>query len=507
MRRMIAAWTIPLVLPLLVVSLAPPAHAFCEDKWIGYCSEGGHNEITDSALDFLSQGIRSAIRQANTDQDSEAGNLPERHFTNCLFTKSTDYIRSQYDEVVAAIGPSGPDESVDSQTATLRWGQLLHPVQDFYSHSAWVDPVPVGLDFGTTHARRLLDSRLTNWRRLEAYQKLFPTDSANDDIVVVQGDYWPRGVVDLPRNYSGNPTSAVPFIEPFWTTSPSGTLALDLPSHDYKLRYRGLMTASAAPFANGNGQCPPAGVIETGADGNDATCLSRESVCIRHGDRARCSLLWGVNGYPIYDNCMQHDYDSRRDWRAAFDSAIAQTEHEWCRLLNLTRDQGGFPASSIPMALWVSRDDRPYSTPHPLGTACAPERKGPIHLRLNIEAEVLGSASNPSLSFVAYTDDFRQSVRKLSRWSTEMSGTLDICLNPTDTLVTTLQGWEDSAWVGYGGRFDPYEPVLAGLTRAWSGSALASAEGAAPLFLDSSNADLRLRLLVSPDASLEDCNG
>jgi hypothetical protein len=67
------------------------------------------------------------------------------------------------------------DPGVDSPEATRRWGELLHPVQDFYSRSAWVDPVPVGLGFGTTHRARLLDDGLGNWRIIRPYQPLSRT--------------------------------------------------------------------------------------------------------------------------------------------------------------------------------------------------------------------------------------------------------------------------------------------------------------------------------------------
>lgn len=482
-RHFISCMAVLLLTPAWIVGSASPAGAFCVERDVvvnTICDGQGHKTITERALDFLSPGIRSRIKEKNIDQDGKGtADRPELHFTNCLFTKSTEYIRSQYDQVLSAISTSvGP---TDSSTATMRWGQLLHPVQDFYSHSPWVDPVPVGLGFGTTYPKRLLDSGLGNWRRLGPYEKLFPADSVNSDIVTVQGNIW--GVIDLPRDQFGNPKSAVPNVWPF-----------------YSGRLRGLMTASSKPFTNGDGQCPPPGQAPYSSNLADFTCLDKESVCIRHGG-GECQNYWGTNDRPIYDNCLQHDVDSRVNWEEAFDSAVAQTEHEWCRLLNMTRDQKSFNAASIPMALWVTKDDPPNATPHPAGTACAPEHKRDIDLRLTISVETQGRRDNPNLSFVAYTGDFRQSVRTLIR-ANKADASLDICLNRDDTLVTTLWGWSDktySSLLGGGdGSYDPWEPVLAGTTKAFAGPNFPSSEhiGVTP--------DLLLKLKLSPDLS-NDC--
>lgn len=472
-RLMISCLVVILLAPLFIAVSPSPVHAFCNDGTFK-CRDQGHRAINDTALDFLSPGIRSRIKDKNRDQDSGlSADRPELHFTNCLFTRSTDYIRSQYDQVVAAVWPSPFAVPSDSFTATMRWGQLLHPVQDFYSHSPWVDPRPVGLGFGTTYPRRLLDSGLGNWRRLTSYEKLFPADPVHSDIVAIQGNYWGTG--DLPRDVAGNPTSAVPNV-------------------DFRSRYRGLMTASAEPFTNELGQCPPAGVRVI-QDGEDETCKSKWNVCIRHGGFVfDCWDLVGTNDRPIYDNCLQHDADSRPNWRAAFDSAVAQTEHEWCRLLNMTRDRGSYDAASILMALWVARDDRPYATPHPAGTACAPERKRSSDLRLTIEVEPRVYPNKLNLSFVAYTADFRQSVRTVIRTGGKTRASLDICINSDDRLLTTLWGWSDMIG-GRDGSFDPWEPVLTGMTKSFTGPIFPSAEQV------SATRDLRLKVKLSPDPS------
>jgi hypothetical protein len=207
-----------------------------------------------------------------------------------------------------------------------------------------------------------------------------------------------------------------------------------------------------------------------------------------------------VNDRPTYDNCLQHDADSRPHWKEAFDAAVAQTEHEWCRLLHMTRDRKSYSAASIPLALWVTKDDRPNATPHPTGTACAPVRKRDVDLRLTIAVETLGHRDSPNLSFVAYTGDFRQSVRALVR-ADKAGASLDICMNYGDTLVTTLWGWSDNFYSyllgGSDGNYDPWETVLTGMTRVFAGPDFRTEQ-------DWATRDLRLRLRIAPDPS-NDC--
>ncbi|BCW72426.1 hypothetical protein NicSoilB8_34700 [Arthrobacter sp. NicSoilB8] len=155
------------------------------------------------------------------------------------------------------------------------------------------------------------------------------------------------------------------------------------------------------------------------------------------------------------------------------------------------------------MALWVA----PNTTPHPAGTPCAPEHKRDIDLSLTIEVEsARGSPNSPifdptNLVFVAYTGDFRQSVRTHVVTGRKTTRSLDVCINRDDTLVATLWGWLDqgySSLLGGGDNsYDPWEPVLGGMTKSFAGPNLSIEE-------EWRNADLRLKLKIEPDLS-NDC--
>jgi hypothetical protein len=478
MRRLIAVCALVLLTVILTVGITPNAQAFCGGDFNPFCA--GHSEMTNDALSFLSPGIRDRVEESNLSQDEgDAFERPERHFQSCLFTKSTDYIRGQYDEMISALSPAS-ESGVDSATATERWGRLFHPIQDFYSHSAWVDPVPGGLGFGTTHRPRLLDHWLGNWRRIEPYDRLFPNDDHHSDIVAVEGNIPPGFVsIDLPRDAEDNPTSAVPIVRP-----------ADGPE------LRGLMTSVSrsepleVPEPDENfSQCPPPSVV--GAD----TCLDIDSICIRHGgDECRNALdLIGDNQIPIWNNCLQHDGDSRPYYDEAYRAALAQTRHEWCRLLHMLRNQKGYDAASVPLALWVN----PGSSPHPPGTACSRPRTSSRSVLVTFEGAVLAN-SDANLSVVVYTGDFQRSVQRVSEDRSTISGSVKICVSSPDRIAITMWGWKDFPLVGDSGSFDPIEPVLKGGTQTVSGPFEGVTNG------DWQSTDLRLEYAVSsamPDSS------
>ena len=88
-----------------------------------------HGDITDESLGFLQSDVLDKISSANVDVD-ETHNEREFHFKSCDFQGTTENINSLYDQLVANIqNKDGPET----------FGKLLHPVQDFYAHSNWVE--------------------------------------------------------------------------------------------------------------------------------------------------------------------------------------------------------------------------------------------------------------------------------------------------------------------------------------------------------------------------------
>jgi hypothetical protein len=91
-----------------------------------------HSEINDKSLSFLKPDILSKINSGDegADKIGEFGHR-EYHSTGCDFQGTTQNINKLYDRVVSSID--------DKDAMPKTFGLLLHPVQDFYAHSNWVE--------------------------------------------------------------------------------------------------------------------------------------------------------------------------------------------------------------------------------------------------------------------------------------------------------------------------------------------------------------------------------
>jgi hypothetical protein len=110
----------------------------------------------------------------------------KNHFDACMFWESGQNINEKYGSLL----------TLDPSLSAYRFGELLHPVQDFYSHSNWVE---IGKD------RIVENGTGYYWTAFVGWQPLFSAD----DVLVVQGD--------LPDGWSMT-SDVVPII-----TSPSFT--------------------------------------------------------------------------------------------------------------------------------------------------------------------------------------------------------------------------------------------------------------------------------------------
>jgi hypothetical protein len=117
-------------------------------------SAENHDAINDKAFEnkSLSKDAQEAIKRENNKVDSSEGSSlgianknykPEHHFdrnpsqTNKeAFRKGTEYVRQKKQEAINAIKKC-TKEGVEEAIAAM--GQALHAIQDFYSHSNYVD--------------------------------------------------------------------------------------------------------------------------------------------------------------------------------------------------------------------------------------------------------------------------------------------------------------------------------------------------------------------------------
>jgi hypothetical protein len=140
-----------------------------------------HEMITAAALPFLRKNVLAEISIQHAVQELVQFFNSAAHFDNCNFHQAASRINDLYAKAVRAADPN----RFNSVAVAAYFGQLLHPVQDFYSHSNWVD-------LGQT---TLIDANNDRpWDPLNAY-------SIHDGAMILQGrDPEPFGPGSLERD-------------------------------------------------------------------------------------------------------------------------------------------------------------------------------------------------------------------------------------------------------------------------------------------------------------------
>ncbi len=159
---------------------------------------------------------------------------------------------------------------------------------------------------------------------------------------------------------------------------------------------------------------------------------------------------------------LNKDEDSRTGYWPARALAIQQTEHDWCRLLNLLQSQKGIGGASLAMTLWTD----PQRSPHPPGTACAQAPAGPVQVtvgvdKIHVDEDTDGNGGELNFALGAYTTDFRRSAHTEAAGAYSYADGEDVdaahlpkpvslCVDPSDRVAMTVQGWDDDE-PGFGG--------------------------------------------------------
>ena len=350
-----------------------------------------HEQITEDALGFLREDVLEDMDGEHGQADVIDMSVNAVHFDGCEFRQGTELINSLYGDVVDNLDPA--NAAADPWQASDDFGYLTHPVQDFYSHSNWVEAGGTGL----------VDSGLgfrpvpQGWSRI------------GTDMVVAQGK-----AATLPAGWTvhRDPGSLVPTV----TTDTNETL---------KALSSGLNDTLSDP---GHDDC------------NDA-------IAIKHSE-------------------LNKDEDSRTGFAAARGLAVKQTEHEWCRLLNLLQSENGAGGASLAMALWAD----PQHSMHPAGTACAKAPAAPVQLtvgvdKIDVKDTTDGQTGEVNLVLGAYTTDFRRSAKRqvgplsvdnnTAVEAADLPAPVTMCVDPSDTVALTVQGWDDDEpGIGGNGVYD-----------------------------------------------------
>jgi hypothetical protein len=477
------------------------ANAFCTEFDvfdIGVnCVDEGHKRVTGYIQPIVRDDILRAVWNGNYAQDNPLGdfrNDGQRHFESCRFVSepnkpgSIDYIRSTYRNAINYLDPADPNPMVVAD----RFGKLLHTVQDFYSHTNWINLLNL-TGSAQVNSSHLFESSLGEWPLLDGL-----TTPVRDDIIL--GQIPPDG---LPAGWSVE--QAQDSETPVFMTS------------EGEFR-RGIITGW-----NEDGACPdvrPGTTVDQyshfqmNPDTGAITQIPRTKRLV-HGTSEVAGIYGGPLGFayqadrPCHDGdptdvCIQKDTPGRTDYAPALHLAEYQTAHEWCRLLHLAKDsQYGYSASSILMALWAKPQDEPFG-PHPISTACGtpPEvltgKPGPIEVTVDPQAVAVLAPPGPDvpqlqrhLVFALYTGDLRRSMYRTSTVELSESSVamqpLTMCVKPGDKLVATVWGWDDRPDL-FPPFFDPdfndQDKVLRGTTLVLNGPGFQAAQNDPDLDLD-----------------------
>ena len=471
---------IPLLLASAMLSAySGRAHAFCIRSANSLC----HPDITSRALGFLRPEVLDAVLVGVTEADEGIqGHASSVHFDECDFKDGGEFIAERYQSLLTS--NLEPHDAGGFFRGLDRIGELLHPAQDFYSHTNWYN-------LGRTD---LLHDSSGPWSPLREWQVL------RDDVMVLSGN------IAFP-----NPTDPERWLTaPYgWTVSTPTGSGVPLVTAPNGVVYRGLISGSpngpgslGSPFSD----CP------AGADLSHET-LNRDNIS-REGHCKMASL------------------------------AVEQTKAEWCSLLQQLDDAHGSTGPSLALALLVdedkdshlSTDCRPSASnnpcaaflktscgPHFAGTACGPPEYGPVEVTVSVaQLKVLqdhdswfadSGAGELNYVLAAYTKSLKQSSRSkgnrvvLDEGDTVpavgLPGPVTLCLGRNDVLVATVQGWEDDD--GAGGKlsgdahrwnrvFSDDDDILDGVAQELSTGAVYDATSGGPVVLRSSDIQTTLNV-------------
>ena len=279
-----------------------------------------HENITREGLGFLEEDFYESAVQGNYMLDFTTGlglatNYPSWHFDNCAFGQTINNINGYYSIALGYYRDwlGDPETTIedlwdntnqilyqDPDTVFGMFGFLLHPVQDFYSHTNWVELRAQGFVEAT-----LFDTSLAPWMSTSNWYE----HPLHQNLVVAEGS-----TATVPAGWD------VSFLSGPDATSAGKTMKIV--KADNSVKY-GLVSGFYAYDED-----------PTGADMHD-------TVRWEHGDHINASDNVSLNhDTPININALTGagDGSPRPLYKTAGNLAVLQTAHEWERLVTMIRD-------------------------------------------------------------------------------------------------------------------------------------------------------------------------
>jgi hypothetical protein len=414
----------------------PPGHPTITR--VGLAGPGGatSGDAFLAKRSFLRRAVLDDINDQHAYQDEgfphSRGGEDERHFDDCEFNGAASFIRSEYRAITQrSLAGNHPFDATDG------FGNALHPVQDFYAHSNWVE---MGFPRSDTVAQSdLVDlsgaqsSLGQDWyappggalvRRLGT-----PGTPASVSDILLGADDWA-----IPAGWSIERNGAGLFLPTL--VDPQGTT-------------RGRLLETGKGFADHECSVP---VLQGGS-------LSVAYTGIKHANLNKDG--------PTDDPVRRVKYERARAL------AILQTGHEWCRLVRASATGSQGARDGLLLSTWV----RPGANPHPRDTVCAAAPPGPTPVVVDIVSvqvrDARESGSDPGeIQIAAALYDspfsFHRSVHVTNRSgrnmelrdgervpARELPRPLTLCVGEGQGATFALHAWDnDPGDDAYGNDFD-----------------------------------------------------
>lgn len=251
-----------------------------------------HQEITKEGLSFLNDATKTLLADQHIYMEGDQSS--SNHFDNCAFSESIAKINYKYRIAVGYLNPDFPQPDKSAE----EFGRLLHIVQDFYSHSNWVE----------MRRTNLVDQGYSYWNDIPFFSL-----STGDNPVFsfeVQKDTKTNNV--LYSKYANK------------------VIRVKLGDNNYQ----------------------DIGLISgTYGEPEENKCLPGTSV--PHGSSVGPYFSFADNEKLNKPDALNKDHPKQKGHATARDIAVKQTEHEFCRLVELTRTQWHEKGVDIIYENWV----------------------------------------------------------------------------------------------------------------------------------------------------------
>jgi hypothetical protein len=433
---------------------------------------GGHEQITRDAFapgPFLRRGVLEVINDQHAFMDRDSVGIGDsfpnsaedfRHFDDCEFDATTGYINRRYDEIQDGLSAHLPFY------AALNFGRALHPAQDLYAHSNWVeigfpladDPETSQVEGGATQAdlidlsgaQRSLAQRWFAPAGGEIVRRAAPLRAPFGawDVLLGHDDWVFPGAWEIESSgRSGDPGGQVLYVPTL--IDPQGVTRGKL-----LITGRGSNDHDCNVISNENGT------------------VTEEFVGPKHGDKT-----FGMN--------KDHPDNGRGRgvlYHPARALAMLQTAYEWCRAVREAALARPEPQDGLLVATWVKAG----ANPHPANTPCAPARRGPKEVVVTIVSVEVRHSSDDGrgqiqLAATLYDSprSFRRSVHvtNTSRRSmrlgdgdrvprTQLPDPMRLCVGTGASATLAVHAWDnDGSQAGFEHAYDESDDLLLGVQR------------------------------------------